>query len=96
MSAYLIVRLKVSDWGQYKKYTEATPEIVAKHQGKFIVRGGEKVTLEGPDEDSRLVVLEFPSMEKALAFYRCAEYQEAKKLRLGAATGQFVAVDGYG
>jgi uncharacterized protein (DUF1330 family) len=41
-----------------------------------------------------LVLIEFPSFEKVKEFYYSQEYQEAKKLRAGAATGQFLAIDG--
>lgn len=94
MTAYILARIDVADPEKYKGYTEATPGIIEKFGGRFIVRGGEKVTLEGPEETHRIVLLEFPSLEQAQAFYNSPEYQAAKKLRAGAATGQFVVVEG--
>ena len=94
MAAYLLARVEVTDWDRYKEYTKKTPGAVAKHGGRFIVRAGEMVTLEGPEETRRVVLIEFPSFEKAKEFYYSQEYQEAKKLRAGAATGQFLAIDG--
>jgi uncharacterized protein (DUF1330 family) len=94
MSAFVITKIKVTNWDRYREYTQASPAAVAKYGGKFIVRGGEILTLEGPEETSRIVVLEFPSLEKAKAFYYSDEYQSAKKLREGAATVFSVAVAG--
>ncbi len=94
MTAYIIAKINVTDMEQYKKYTAVTPGIIEKFGGRFIVRGGEVVTLEGPEEDRRVVLLEFPSLEQAQAFYNSEEYQAAIKLRTGAATGSFIAVDG--
>ena len=94
MAAYIIARIKVTDGEQYRKYTTETPAIVAKFGGRFIVRGGETVTLEGPEETRRVVVLEFPTLEQAKACYNSAEYQAAKALRAGAAEASFIAVDG--
>ena len=94
MAAYLLARVEVTDWDRYKEYAKVTPGAIAKHGGKFIVRAGDMVTLEGPDETRRVVLIEFPSFEKAKEFYYSQEYQEAKKLREGAATGQFLAIDG--
>ena len=94
MPAYIIARIEVTDWERYKEYTKATPGAISRFGGKFIVRGGETVTLEGPQETRRLVVIEFPSLELAKAFYNSPEYAEAKKLRIGAAEGQFLAVAG--
>ncbi len=94
MPAYLIARVEVTDWPRYREYMKATPGALARHGGKFIVRGSEVVTLEGPPETRRIVIIEFPSLEQARAFYNSAEYTEARKLRAGAAIGQFLAVDG--
>lgn len=92
--AYAIVLVDVTDREQYSKYTQATPPVIAQFGGKFIVRGGKTVTLEGQEEKRRVVVIEFPSFELAQAFYQSAEYQQVKKLRKGAATGTFIVVDG--
>jgi len=94
MAAYLLARVGVTDWDRYKEYTKKTPGAIAKYGGKFIVRAGEMVTLEGPEETRRVVLIEFPSLEKAKEFYYSKEYQEAKKLRESAAKGQFLAIDG--
>ncbi len=94
MPAYIIARVEVTDWTRYREYTKATPAAVARFGGKFIVRGGEIVTLEGEPETRRLVVIEFPNMEQAKAFYNSPEYTDARKLRAGAAIGQFIVVEG--
>ena len=94
MAAYLLARVEVTDWERYKEYTKKTPGAIAKYGGKFIIRAGDMVTLEGPEETRRVVLIEFPSLEKAKEFYYSREYQETKKLREGAATGQFLAIDG--
>ena len=94
MSAYIIAKINVTNPDQYKEYTKATPGIIEKFGGKFLARGGETVTLEGQEENLRIVLLEFPSLEKAREFYNSKEYGETKKLRQGAATASFVAVEG--
>ncbi|MGI9482030.1 MAG: DUF1330 domain-containing protein [Hyphomicrobiales bacterium] len=94
MAAYLIARVNVTDPEQYEKYKALTPAAVAAHGGKFIARGGETVTLEGEEEDRRVVVIEFPSFEVAKNFYDSPEYKTARAERENAADGQFVLVDG--
>ncbi len=94
MAAYIIVRMQVTDMEQYKEYAKVTPDVIAQYGGRFIVRGGETVTLEGPEEKDRVVVLEFPSLDQAKAFYGSEEYAAAAKLREGAASAQFIAVEG--
>ena len=94
MPAYLIARVEVTDWTRYREYTQATPEVVARYGGKFIIRGGEITVLEGEPETRRLVVIEFPSLDQAKAFYHSPEYSQVKSLRAAAAVGQFLAIDG--
>lgn len=94
MAACLIVKVNVTDWEQYREYMKASPGVVAQFGGRFIVRGGERVTLEGPEDTDRIVILEFESVEQVKAFYYSPEYQEAKKLREGAAEASFIAVEG--
>jgi uncharacterized protein (DUF1330 family) len=94
MPAYIIARIKVTNWDKYQSYVKATPEVIKKYGGKFIVRGGEKVTLEGPDETRRIAVLEFPTLEKAKEFFNSRDYQDVRKLRMGAADAQLVAIEG--
>lgn len=95
MAAYIVVRADVRDWDAYREYMRHTPRVIARFGGRFIVRGGETVTLEGPEERQRLVVLEFPSLQHAKDFYESPAYAEIKKIREGGGEAQFVAVDGY-
>jgi uncharacterized protein (DUF1330 family) len=94
MAAYLIARVKVDDVSLLKDYLAATPPIVKKYHGRFIARGGSTLTLEGPEESRRIVVIEFPTLSDAEAFYRSPEYSQVRKLREGVAVAEFIAVDG--
>jgi len=94
MTAFILARVEITDWDRYKEYVKETPGVVEKYGGRFIARGGKVETLEGGEEKGRLVLIEFPSFEKAKEFYYSPEYQEVKKLRAGAASGQFLAIDG--
>ena len=94
--AYIIARVKVTDWPRYRRYMEITPGIIESFGGRFAARGENLATLEGVEEQDRLVILEFPTREQAEAFYHSEAYAETKKLRDGAAEAQFVVVDGCG
>jgi len=94
MAAYIVVRIDAEDPASLKAYQAATPPIVAKYRGRFIARGGRVVTLEGPAESRRIVIIEFPELSDAEAFYQSPEYTQARKLREGIAVAEFIAVDG--
>ena len=94
MPAYLIVRAKVTDMAQYQKYMKLTPAILEKYGGRFIVRGGEKITLEGPEVAERMVMIKFDSVDAARRMYESEEYQAAVKVRQGAAEASFIVMEG--
>jgi uncharacterized protein (DUF1330 family) len=94
MTAYLVIHVEITDPEQYQEYARLSPAIVQQYGGRYIVRNGEKVTLEGPEETRRMVIVEFPSLEQAQKFYHSPEYQQARAVREGAATGHFVAIEG--
>ena len=94
MPAYVIVETDVHDPEQYEQYKAASPGAVAAGGGRFVARGGELAVLEGDWNPSRLVVLEFPDLATAKDWYASERYQEAKRLREGAARLNIVAVEG--
>jgi uncharacterized protein (DUF1330 family) len=94
MPAYVIIETEIHDPAQYERYKAASPGAVAAGGGRFIARGGELAVLEGDWNPSRLVVLEFESLDAAKRWYEAPEYQEVKKLRDGAANLRMVAVEG--
>ena len=94
MPAYLLVRANVTDMQQYQQYMKLTPAIVEKYGGEFIIRGGDKVVLEGPEISDRIVMLKFPSIEAARRMYNSDEYQAAIKVRAGAAEASFIVMEG--
>ncbi len=94
MPAYVIVESDVHDPEQYERYKAASPGAVAAGGGRFLARGGELAVLEGDWRQSRLVLIEFEDLEAAQRWYASPVYQEAKRLREGAATLRMVAVEG--
>jgi len=94
MPAYVIVETDITDPEQYEQYKAASPGAVAAGGGRFLVRGGDLAVLEGEWTPKRLVVVEFEDLEAAKRWYESSGYQEAKKLREGAANLNMVAVEG--
>src|SRR5271154_490227 len=94
MKGYWVARLDVNDVDLYKKYVEANAEAFAKYGAKFLTRGGEFHSLEGNNR-SRNVILEFESVEVALACYHSPEYQWAFQLRKDIAVADIYIQSGY-
>ena len=94
MSAYLLVSITVTDPERFATYKAAVPEVIAAHGGRYLVRGGDIEALEGSHDGPRIVILEFPSMEAAHAFWNSPEYAQVKSLRDGAAELNVLALTG--
>ena len=69
----------IKDNSALKEYAVKAKEAVEKYNGKFLIRGGEKITTEGRDF-IRTAVLEFSSFDIAKEFFYSPEYQAAHEL----------------
>jgi uncharacterized protein (DUF1330 family) len=95
MKAYWVARSKINDPVAYKRYTDRVPDIIRRYQGTVLARGGRFRILEGPEKFARFVVIEFPSLEQAVACYNSPEYQAAAAFRKqGAGEVELVIVEG--
>ena len=84
MPAYVIADVKVTDPEQYKQYMALSPAAIEAAGGRFLVRGGQHEVFEGNWQPNRMVMVEFPDMAAARAFYDSARYREARAKRAGA------------
>jgi len=94
MPAYLIADVEVHDPDVYAEYRRQVLPLVQKRGGRFIVRGGAHVVLEGAWKPQRIVVIEFPDMPTLRAWYDSPEYAKLIALRQGVSRGSLVAVAG--
>ncbi|HYT37860.1 MAG TPA: DUF1330 domain-containing protein [Acidimicrobiia bacterium] len=93
MSAYVIVELEVTNPEEYAAYGQLAVASVARHGGRFVVRGGEFEVLEG-EWSPRMIVLEFESLDAARSWYHSDDYQECLPMRLRSSKGRMIAVEG--
>ena len=94
MAAYVVANIEVIDKERYENYKQMSLASIQPFGGRFIVRGAPTETLEGDWTPNRFVVIEFPTLEKAKAWWSSAEYAPAKKLRQETARSQMIVVDG--
>jgi uncharacterized protein (DUF1330 family) len=94
MAAYVIANVTVKDPVRYEDYRKLVPGCLQKYGGKFIARGGNIEVLEGDWHPTRLVILEFPSVEQARAWWSSPEYSEAKAIRQATSEGTLLILEG--
>jgi len=91
---YLVVEFEVTDSMQYERYRALASHLPAQYGGKVIIGHGKPLPLEGDWAPKSFFVVEFPSYERAKAFYFCAEYQAALPMRLAASNSKGFLIEG--
>ena len=94
MPAYVVVQIDVKDPVAYEEYRRLATPTVGAYDGRYIVRGGASEILEGSWQPRRLVVLEFPTVERARAWWSSPEYAPAKAIRQRCAHTEMLVIEG--
>lgn len=94
MAGYVIVDVETTDPVEMDAYRKLVGPTVEKYGGRFLVRGGRSETREGDWQPKRVVVLEFPSLERARQWYDSEEYREPKQMRMRAGKANLIIVEG--
>jgi len=94
VAAYVVYQGEVLDPERYDEYKAKGAASIVAAGGRYLVRGGDVEVLEGEAPAGRTVVLEFPTMQAAIDWYRSDEYTEIRKIREGAARARMYVVDG--
>jgi uncharacterized protein (DUF1330 family) len=91
---YVIAEITVTDPEAYKSYVAAVGPLVARFGGKYVVRGGQIIAVEGDPPMGRFVVIEFGSLAAARSFEGSPEYQTIAPLRRKSARSRVFLVEG--
>jgi uncharacterized protein (DUF1330 family) len=95
VSAYVISEVTIVDEALADRYRALAQESIAKFGGRYVVRGADVDCVEGSwPSEQRVVIVEFPTMERAREWYRSPEYAEALAVRDGALTRRLLFVEG--
>lgn len=95
MSAYILVDTKIENAEVYEEYKALALSIAESYGGKYLTRGG---AMDIIDNDlwtpTRMVLIEFPDMEKARAFMKSDAYAPVRPLRENNAKCTLVLLEG--
>src|SRR4030095_3001486 len=91
--AYLIGEIEVTDPEGYKKYQDGVSSVLTASGGRFLVRGGKTVALDGAPP-KRIAVIAFDSLEKAQAYRNSTVYKELVPIRDKSSKFRLFAVEG--
>lgn len=94
MVAYWIAALSADDMAPLKDYAAQARIAVDKYGGRSLSRLGRFQLLEGDFIGDKMAVIEFDTMDQAVACYNSPEYQAAIELRKGKTDAVFFVVEG--
>jgi uncharacterized protein (DUF1330 family) len=94
MSANVISDVDILDDELIKTYRLLAQESIAKYGGRYLARGGKVEPVEGGWTPKAIVIVEFPDMARAKAWYQSADYAEALKVRADALMRKLIFVEG--
>ena len=94
VTAFLISAVTVRDADAFQAYRTRAAASILQHGGQYLARGGEIELLEGTWGPRTIIIVEFPTMEQARAWYRSAEHAFALEMRDKALSRNLILVDG--
>ena len=92
---YAIVLLDVKDSARYHEYARAATEIESRHGGVPLIAADAAEVVDGTWPAERVVVLQFPTLEAARAWYADPDYRELIPLRHEATVSSVLLVEGF-
>ena len=90
---WLSVYEKIENMETLKKYAVKATTAIGKYSGKFLVRGGKNITLEG-NQLPRTVIVEFSNFSDAEKCYNSDEYKEALNILRGSVIRNLQIIEG--
>ena len=94
MAAYVVVDIRVNDPVRYEQYKELASPTISAFDGRYLARGGAVKVLEGNLAANRTVVLEFPSVERAVEWWNSELYRPIRQIRYDTAESRMLVVEG--
>ncbi|WP_281085491.1 DUF1330 domain-containing protein [Methanosarcina acetivorans] len=87
--------MRVLDHELYAGYVEKVPEIIKKHGGRYLIRGGEVISMFGNWDPERIILIEFETLEKLRNCFNSEKYLEIAPSRENSTITESIVVNGY-
>ena len=94
MAVYMLIDITVREGDLYAQYVEKVREVVERHSGTSLARGGEGTVLSGDWHPGRLILIEFPTTDDLRTCFASPEYAALAPLRERSAVSRAIIVEG--
>jgi len=96
MAVYVVAQGRIENRKLLEEYVGKALPTIAAHGGRVLAFDESPDVIEGTVDRPRTVILEFASPEQFRAWYDSPEYRKILPLRLEAAPGTLIVVEGLG
>jgi uncharacterized protein (DUF1330 family) len=94
MPAFVISEVEIVSEPAAARYRELAAASIAAYGGRYLARGSVAHVVEGEPTSRRIVLCEFPSLERAREWYASPEYAQALRFRDAALVRRLIFLDG--
>jgi uncharacterized protein (DUF1330 family) len=94
MSVYFVVEVSIHDPQSYAEYSRQVGPMIARYEGRFLVRGGATEAIEGDWQPQRFVIIEFADADHFRASYHAPGYVAVRANRFKASTARALLAQG--
>ncbi len=92
--AYYIADFTLTDPDGIRPYSAGVPATLEAYGGRFVARGGRIAALEGAAPGARTVIIEFPNLERAQAWYASDAYSALRPIRQRSGISRVFIIEG--
>ena len=94
MMAYVISEVEVLDKENFDKYRQLAAASIAEYDGRYLVRGADADVVEGDATKRKMVIVEFPTMDRLREWYASPSYAKALRYRGAGLERRLIFVQG--
>jgi uncharacterized protein (DUF1330 family) len=91
---YMVIEVKIKDKEKYGRYVDQVYDIVRRHGGRYLVRGGRITSMFGGWTPERMVVIAFGSLKDLKKCFTSPEYLAVAPLRETSTETRSVILEG--
>jgi quinol monooxygenase YgiN/uncharacterized protein (DUF1330 family) len=91
--AYYLSEFELTDAEGIRPYSAAVESTFTPFGGRYVVRGGQRVSLEG-EAPERVIMIMFPSLAQAQGWYDSPAYKAIRPIRQRSATARVFVLEG--
>jgi len=92
--AYMVICIDVHDADGMEPYAGAAMPVLAAFQARVLVATDRTELEDGTWPRGRAVLIEFPSMEQARAFWSSPDYEPLKAMRTAVSDADIILIEG--